>query len=193
MSVGGDTWCRKDTIEEQAKDKFCSSLKHDLTKGALPDTISDSLVEDDSDYEDEDDEQAGAPDKAAIREASKIAKVVILMAPHFTVTTGGLLLKLHLKKGFKHQELAQELQLTQQICLPQSAVRLRERICFSVHKQAGHPGALKTYQILQKTLSWGGIRMHGQVVDMTKHCATCQCHSYKAPAAPTIGHTIMAT
>ena len=66
----------------------------------------------------------------------------------------GLLLRLHQKKGHRNQGLAQELQLRQQIHIPSQAKELQKSIALTVHREAAHPGYLKTYQLLQRTFSW---------------------------------------
>ena len=114
--------------------------------------------------------------KSSITLGTKAARetttMVALLAPHFTVTPSGLLLRLRRREGYQHQELARHLQFKQQIYLPPSAMRLRSGICHGVRMQPAHPRALKTYQIMQKASSWGG--MYSQVADVVKRCAICQ-------------------
>ena len=65
------------------------------------------MVEPYTDYESGDEEESS--DSKARDEAKRIAALVVTLASHFTISSAGLLLRLHQKKGNKHQQLAQEL------------------------------------------------------------------------------------
>ena len=136
-------WNLKDISAAQQADDFSKTMKHYLTKGEIPEQLSSQLVDDESDYESDDDE-CQAPARRGVsaeaRRARRTAALVMELAPHFTVSEGGLLLRLHQKKGHKNQGLAQELQLRQQIHIPSQAKDLQKSIALTVHREAAHPG-----------------------------------------------------
>ena len=86
-----------------------------------------------------------------------MAALVVMLAPNFTVTEGGLLLRLQQRRGNKHQKLAQDLELLQQLYIPTADTKLQDDIIQSVHQQSGHPESMRTYQILQRSFSWGDM------------------------------------
>ena len=178
-------WDMADVLKAQRADAFCNNMCEYLKSGIMPRKLMQELVEPDTDYESGDGEESD--DSKARDEAKRIATLVVTLAPHFTISSAGLLLRLHQKKGNKHQQLAQELQMVQQLHIPTADKELQRKIVTSIHTAAGHPGTMKTYQILQRTFSWGGMYM--RTAEIVGNCTKCQYHSYKAPAAPLMGHT----
>ena len=102
------SWDLKDVLLAQASDKFCATMMYYLKEGKLPSEVVEALVDDDSDYEDEEDEPVRAKSSTTLeaKAARKTTTMITVLAPHFTVASSGLLLRLHQRNGFKHQELA---------------------------------------------------------------------------------------
>ena len=63
---------------------------------------------------------------------------------------------------------------------------MRAQIVNSVHLELGHAGRDSTYHIVKSLFDWP--TMHRDTVELVKHCANCQLHAHKAPAAPIQGH-----
>ena len=65
---------------------------------------------------------------------------------------------------------------------------MRARIVCGVHLELGHAGRDNTYQIsiVKSLFDWPTV--HRDTVELVKHCANCQLHAHKAPAAPIQGH-----
>ena len=187
IGVTEQTWDLADVMKAQRTDPFCKYMCDYLKSGVLPQGLMSQLVEADDDYDSSDEDEEAECSGKGQQEAKRMAALVVTLAPHFTVSQAGLLLRLHQRKGNKHQQLAQELQLVQQLHIPTAAKELQKQIVTSIHAAAGHPGVMKTYQLLQRTFSWGGMYM--RTAEIISTCSKCQYHSYKAPAAPIIGHT----
>ena len=63
---------------------------------------------------------------------------------------------------------------------------MRGQIVNCVHSELGHAGRDNTYQTIKSLFDWP--TMHRDTVELVKHCANCQLHAHKAPAAPIMGH-----
>jgi hypothetical protein len=171
--------------KSQQIDPFAKGMQHYLATGHLPREIMSKLVEPDDNYDSDDEE--GGECKVTSTANRALAETIMLMAPHFTVSSSGLLLKLTQRKGKHHQQLAKELELRQQVYIPQSDTMLQRDIIEDLHMSMGHPGAIKTYQLLLDRFTWGG--MYAKTALHVQLCTTCQYHSYKPPRAPIQGHT----
>ena len=123
-------WNLKDIAAAQHADDFSKTMKYYLQKGEMPVQLSEQLIDEESDYEsdEEEEQQVQKPASKEAKEARRVAALVVTLAPHFTVSEGGLLLRLHQKKGHRNQGLAQELQLRQQIYIPAQAKDLQKSI-----------------------------------------------------------------
>ncbi len=182
------SWDFTRILKSQQTDLFASGMLHYLTTGELPHGIAANLVERDDDYDDGENEGDELVNESQQNAKSRlVAESIMLMAPHFTVSSSGLLLKLTQKKGNHHQQLAKELELRQQVYIPQSDTELQGDIVNDMHMAMGHPGVIKTYQLLLDRFTWGG--MYTSTVRHVKLCTTCQYHAYKPPKAPIQGHT----
>ena len=115
--------------EAQSKDTFTKTMKEYLSSGQLPQELLPLLIEEDSEIDEDEDEDKALPKQKRHtakerRKLNKLIESVLTMAPHFTVSANGLLLRLKQRKGHNHQELAQELEMFQQI-----TYRNKQRIC----------------------------------------------------------------
>ena len=116
------------------------------------------------------------PPQEESKQHRRMAALVVMLAPNFTITEGGLLLRLQQRRGNKHQKLAQDRKLLQPSYIPTTDTKLQEDISQSVHQQAGHPGSLRTYQILQRNFSWGNV--YTRTFEYVGKCTQCQYFSY---------------
>ena len=105
-------------------------MNHYLAEGTIPEQLSSQLPDEEVDYENGDGEIQAPTGKTSqqAKTARRVATLVVSLAPYFTVSEGGLLLRLHQKKGFKNQGLAQELQMRQQIHISAQAKELQRSI-----------------------------------------------------------------
>ena len=181
--------------EAQSKDTFTKTMKEYLSSGQMPQDLLPLLIEEDSEIdEDEDEDNVMALPKQKRQTAkertklNKLVESVLTMAPHFTVSSNGLLLRLKQRKGHNHQELAQELEMFQQIYIPKQAKVLQRELIRMVHTGTGHAGSIKTYQVLMRTFTWDGS--FSSCRKWVKTCAACQHHSFRSAKAPLLGHTI---
>ena len=78
------SWDLKDVLSAQASDKFCATMVYYLEHGHMPRALSDSIVDENSDYEDEEDLEPKADTKSTpeVKEARKVVEMVMLLAPH---------------------------------------------------------------------------------------------------------------
>ena len=60
IGMGDEDWSLKDILEAQQHDTFCAAMAHYLEEGTLPDTIMHRLVEEESDFEEEDEQPTTA-------------------------------------------------------------------------------------------------------------------------------------
>ena len=56
----------------------------------------------------------------------------------------------------------------------------------AVHEELGHAGRDSTYSTIKQRFDWP--TMYRDTLELVKHCANCQFHAGKAPAAPIAGH-----
>ena len=121
-----------------------------------PTEIKQCLIDDDPDYDSDEEGEIPMkrPPQKESREHGRIAAPVVMLAPNFTVTDGGLLLRLQQRRGNEQQRLAQDVELLQQLYIPTADTKLQDVIIQSVHQQAGRPGSTRTCQILQRSFSW---------------------------------------
>ena len=124
----------------------------------MPQDLLPLLVEKDPELDDDEDEEVSLP-KQKIQNAkerrrlNKLVESVLTMAPHFIVSSNGVLLRLKQRKGHNHQELAKELEMFQQIYIPKQAKALQRELIRMVHTGTGHAGSIKTYQVLMRTFT----------------------------------------
>ena len=194
MAVEAEDSKLNSMIEEaQNKDTFTKTMKGYLSSGQLPQELLPLLIEEDSEIDEDEDEDKALPKQKRHtakerRNLNKLAESVLTMAPHFTVSSNGLLLRLKQRKGHNHQELAQELEMFQQIYIPKQAKVLQRELVRMAHTGKGHAGSIKTYQVLMRTFTWDGS--FNSCRKWVKTCATCQHHSFRSAKAPLLGHTI---
>ena len=170
-------------LESQKKDPFCSAMVEYLEDGSIK-----LGVEGDSDYDDEEEETTSKkPTKAAAQKRSRAAEEIVRSAPYFSVTDSGVLTQLKQRKAKAKSRSAKELDCLQQVYIPQNDKQLQHDLVDAVHHEAGHIGAVKTYQMLLQRFHW--IGMYTSVHQRIQACAKCQFYSVKAAKAPFLGHT----
>ena len=120
IGVTEQTWDLADIMKAHRTDPFCKYMCEYLKSGVMPQGLMSQLVpvEADDDYDSSDDVEETECNGKDQQEAKRMAALVVTLAPHFTVSQAGLLLRLHQRNGNKHQQLAQELQLVQQLYIP---------------------------------------------------------------------------
>jgi hypothetical protein len=158
VGIGPNEWSAEDIIKAQQEDTHCQELRRYLETGELP-----------------------------MDSKSTNMERIIAQAAYHTLTQKGVLIRLKQRKAHRNEELGRELEMHQQVVIPQSAHQLQLKIIRSAHAGAGHLGTLKTYQLLMSELHWDG--MFRAVQEEVHNCTVCQFHRVRAPAAPMQGHT----
>ena len=181
--------------ESQRSDKFCNAMINYLEEGKLPTTDNvRETCDEDSDYDSEEEGSGGveeveltAKQKAQQRQSARRAiQDMIKLAPHFAVSSQGVLLQLQARRS-KHEKLARELECLQRVYIPFSDKQLQNDLMDSVHLETGHSSPRRTYQMLLQKVYWR--HMYKSVHSRLQTCAKCQFYAYRAAKAPLLGHT----
>ena len=128
-----DSTCNSMIEKSQNKDTFTKTIKTLVSSGQLSQDLLPLLIGEHSENDGGEDEDKALPKqkRQAAKERkkfNKLAESVLTMAPHITVSSNGLLLRLKQRKGYNHQGLAPELEMFQQIYIPKQAETLYRKL-----------------------------------------------------------------